>query len=123
MKEVKQENHEGVAFDAIADAFSRQSDEDRREIGRGLMVAGKTPDGSFSLLYFIGLAVWPQMRPQTLFQLRSAALRGECGELAAELPTEDPWGLVSRALIELQRHADAGDLTDDLPDPSDPRQS
>jgi hypothetical protein len=123
MKEASDEGYEVAAFEAIAAAFSRLSDEDRREIGRGLMVAGKTPDGSLSLLYFIGLIVWPQMRPETLFQLRAAALRGECGELAAELPTEDPWGIVARALIELQRHADAGELTGDLPDPSDPRRS
>ena len=114
--------HEAKAHDTIAAAFARLEDEDRREIGRGLMLTGQEPDGTLSLPYYIGLIVWPQMRPQTLYQLRQAALAGQCGVLAAELPTEDPWGIVARALIELQQHADAGDLTGDLPDPtSEPR--
>ena len=123
MREVSNEGHEERAWEEIAAAFSRLSDEDRREIGRGLMVAGKAPDGTDSLLHSIGLIVWPQMRPQALYQLCVAALRGDCGKLAADLPTEDPWGIVARALVELQKHADAGELTDDLPDPSDPRRS
>ena len=86
MREVSNEGHEVRAWEEIAGAFSRLSDEDRREIGRGLMVAGKAPDGSDSLLYSIGLIVWPQMRPQALYQLRVAALRGECGALAAGSP-------------------------------------
>src|SRR5580658_1972258 len=113
MREVSNEGHEERAWEEIAEAFSRLSDEDRREIGRGLMVAGKAPDGTDSLLHSIGLIVWPQMRPQALYQLCVAALRGDCGKLAADLPTEDPWGIVARALVELQKHADAGELTDD----------
>jgi hypothetical protein len=109
--------HESKAYETIAAAFARLSDEDRREIGRGLMVSGRDPDGTYSLPYFIGLIAWPQMRPQTPYQLHRAALEGQCGVLAAELPSEDPWGIVARALAELQSHADAGELTDDLPDP------
>jgi hypothetical protein len=116
--------HEAKAHDAIAAAFARLEDEDRREIGRGLMLTGQEPDGTLTLPYFIGLIVWPQMRPQTLYQLRQAALDGQCGALAAELPTEDPWGIVARALIELQKHADAGELTGELPDPTfEPRRA
>jgi hypothetical protein len=110
--------YEGKAHDTIAGAFARLEDEDRREIGRGLMLTGTEPDGSHTLPYFIGLIVWPQMRPQTLYQLRQAALNGQCGALAKELPTEDPWGIVARALIELQSHADAGELSGELPDPT-----
>jgi hypothetical protein len=58
------------------------------------------------------------MRPQTLYELRRAALNGECGALAAELPTEDPWGIVARALSELQAHGDSGDLTGEILDPT-----
>jgi hypothetical protein len=110
--------HEGKAFDTIAGAFARLEDADRREIGRGLMQTGTEADGTHTLPYFVGLIVWPHMRPQALYQLHRAALAGECGVLAAALPSEDPWGIVARALIELQQHADAGELTDDLPDPN-----
>jgi hypothetical protein len=109
--------HETKAFDTIAAAFARLEDADRREIGRGLMVTGKEPDGTHTLPYFIGLIAWPQMKPQAIYQLHRAALEGQCGVLAGALPSEDPWGIVARALFELQAHADAGELTDKLPNP------
>ena len=109
--------HEAKAFDTIAAAFARLEDAERREIGRGLMVTGREPDGTHTLPYFIGLIAWPQMKPQAIYQLHRAALEGQCRVLAAELPSEDPWGVVARALTELQAHADAGELTDDLPNP------
>lgn len=111
--------HEAKAFDAIASAFARLGDAERREIGRGLILTGKEPDGTYTLPYFIGLIAWPHMRPQALYELHRAALEGECGALAADLPSEDPWGIVARALTELQGHADAGELTDSLPNPTE----
>jgi hypothetical protein len=116
--------HEAKAYDTIATAFARLEDAERREIGRGLMISGTEPDGTYTLPYFIGLIAWPQMRPEALYQLQRAALEGRCGALAAELPSEDPWGIVGRALAELQSHADAGELTGDLPDPDkEPRRA